>query len=90
MATLNALKKARILNEMGDAIVNGYAIVSSDPAVLGVSNQHPDYVWHATGITAGTATINATRLLDNATASLDVTVVAATPFAISLGAEVPA
>ena len=46
--------------------------------------------WFVTGMAAGTATLTATRNLDGATATLDVEVIAAVPFSISLGAESPA
>ena len=89
MATLNALKRANILNEAGDDLhAPSYSATSSDPAVASINNI--DSYLSVTGVSAGTATITATRALDGAVATLDVTVVAADPFTISLGAEVPA
>lgn len=89
MATLNATKKAPILDQDGTHIGNGHAVTSSNPSAAAVSQQG-DYLWWVTGVAAGDAEITAVRSLDGATATLPVTVVAATPFAISLGAEVPA
>ena len=89
MATLNATKKAPILDGAGNGLSTGHNVTSSDPAIVSVG-YGPNYQWFATGIAAGEATITAVRTLDNATATLPVTVVAATPFSISLGAEVSA
>lgn len=89
MATLNALKKAPILNEAGVALNAGYTVTSSDTAVASVARPTGSS-WYVTGVTAGMATLTATRTLDGAVATLPVEVVAAVPFSISLGAEVPA
>ena len=89
MATLNALKKAPILDQDGAVITApAYSVTTSDAAVAPVT--YPGYEWHVTGQAAGSATITATRTLDGAVAVLEVEVVAATPFSISLGAESPA
>ena len=89
MAILNALKKAPILDQDGAIITApAYSVTTSDPLVAPVS--YPGYQWHVSGLAAGLATITATRTLDGAVAVLEVEVVAPAPFAISLGAEVPA
>ena len=88
MATLNATKKAPILNEAGDQLGHGYAVTSSNPAVAQVVTAFDAY--SLAGIAAGAVTVTATRAIDGAVATLDVEVVAAVPFTISLGAEVPA
>ena len=88
MATLNATKKAPILDQNGDQLGYGYAVTSSDPAIAQVVTAFDRY--YLAGISAGSATVTATRSIDNAVATLDVEVVAAVPFTISLGAEVPA
>lgn len=86
--TLNALKKAPILNEAGTALAaTKYLAVSSNPAVVEISVAANLYV---VGRAAGTATVTATRGLDGAVAVLDIEVIAAAPFTISLGAEVAA
>lgn len=90
MATLNALKKAPILDEAGAQLAGaGYAVTSSDPAVASI-HQETGYAYWVTGVAAGSAVLTARRAIDGAEATLNVTVVAATPFAIALGAEVPA
>ena len=89
MATLNALKKAPIRDESGVALSTGHNVTSSDPTKVAVGYGQ-NYAWFATGLAAGTSTITAVRTLDNATATLEVTVVAGVPFATSLGDEVPA
>lgn len=89
MATLNALKKAPILDQDGVNIeAPAYSVTTSDPLVAPVS--YPGYKWHVSGLAAGTATITATRTLDGAVAVIGVEVVAPAPFSISLGAESPA
>lgn len=88
MTTLNATKRAPILAENGQTLNTGYAVSSSDPAICRVVNDYPR--WFAIGVSGGTATLTATRNVDNAVATLDVTVIAAVPFTISLGAEEPA
>ena len=93
MATLNALRKATIMQEDGTALLASEATVtSSDATVVAVSKSTATSSgeWRATGIKGGTATLTATRTLDGATASLEVEVLAASPFSISLGAESPA
>lgn len=90
MSTLNALKRAPVLNEAGQILTQaGYSVTSSDPAVALVR-----YVsgsgYYVVGVAAGTATVTATRTLDAAVATLEVQVLAAAPFSISLGAESPA
>ena len=88
--TLNALKKAPILDQGAAPLITGYSVTSSNPAIVGIAKTSNSSPFYAVGIAAGTATVTATRALDGAVASLDVEVVAAAPFAISLGAEVPA
>jgi uncharacterized protein YjdB len=89
MATLNALKKAPILDQDGQGMLDtNFGVSSSDPLVARA--QSYGGVLYVTGVAAGTVVITATRNADGAVATLDVTVVAATPFAISLGEEVPA
>lgn len=86
---LNALKKAPILNEAGVALAaTKYSAVSSNPAAVAIVTSSGNLF--AQGIAAGTATVTATRLLDGATATLDIEVFAAVPFTISLGIEVAA
>jgi len=89
VATLNALKKAPVLNEAGGSMPNSkYSLASSDIGIVGVGTV--SNAFYAIGVSAGDATLTATRLLDGAIATLEVTVIAAAPFAISLGAEVAA
>lgn len=88
--TLNALKKAPVLDENGNKMSAGYTVTSSDPSVVRVSQAYGNYEFYAVGVVAGTATLTATRALDGAVATLDIEVIAASPFAISLGAEVAA
>ena len=89
MATLNALMKAPIQNESGGNLATGYSVTSSDPSVVKIQSYAG--VPNAVGVTAGNATITATRTLDGAIATLDVEVIpVAVPFSISLGAESPA
>lgn len=89
MATLNALKKAPVLNEAGATMATGYTITSSDPAIAKV--QTFAGVPYVVGVTAGTVIVTAKRTLDGAVATLDVEVLpVAVPFSISLGAESPA
>ena len=90
MATLNALKKAPILDQNGANLATGHTVTSSDPAVVAISKGLSNSPFYAVGIAAGLATVTATRTLDGAIATLDVEVIAAVPFAITLGAEVPA
>ena len=91
MATLNALNKAPVLNQDGIQITSiGHQLASSDTGVASVAYEPGSGNWWATGVAAGTATLTATRTLDGAVATLEVTVTAAVPFAISLGAESPA
>lgn len=100
MAALNALTKRPVLGpavtpediERGGALLTpaGHSIVSSNPAVVAVSANFNGSVWHATGVAAGTAIVTATRLVDGATATLEVEVIPGVPFTITLGAESPA
>jgi uncharacterized protein YjdB len=84
---MNTTQKAPVLDQDGVQLTVGTSsVVSSDPGVARVD-------WEAgpitiSGISAGTATITATRALDSATAELEVEVTDA-PFAISLGNPVP-
>lgn len=89
MATLNALNKAPILNQSDEPLgVGSFSVTSSDAMVAQAFIA--DGQWLAKGISAGTATLTATRLVDSATATLAVEVIAASPFTIHLGAESPA
>lgn len=84
--TINALKKAPLVNQDGANMTSaGYTAVSTDPTVVKVATATG--TWFATGLTAGTATVTATRTLDGTTAIHTVEVVAAAPFNWHLGAE---
>lgn len=88
MATLTTVEKAPILDQAGLNLTSSNAqIAISDTAI--VTAVLVAGKWYASAGVPGTATITATRLADGSTATLDVTVVAATPFAISLGTAVP-
>ena len=89
MATLNALKKAPIVNEVGVQLdTRAHTITSSDTAVAKITTSN--YTAFLTGITGGHVTVTATRALDGAIATLEVDVLEAVPFSIGLGAELPA
>ena len=88
MASLNATKKAPILNNDGALLGTGYTVSSSNPATAKVTTESGKF--YLTGIVAGDVVVTATRAVDGAVATLDVEVVAAAPFTISLGAESPA
>jgi hypothetical protein len=90
MATLNALKKAPVLNEAGIQLKNSTGTVTTSDASVVSAVSDGSGSWWAVGIGGGSAVLTASRHLDGATATLPVTVVAAVPFAIALGAEVPA
>lgn len=86
---LNALKKAPVLDQSGAGLVGSkYTVTSSNPGAVTVTTSGGAY--YVVGVAAGTSTITATRTLDGAVATLDVEVLAATPFSITLGAESPA
>jgi hypothetical protein len=90
-ATLNALKKAPIIDANAHQLSgDDVSVVSSDPTVARVSGGGLGNPLWAVGVAAGAATLTATRHVDNAIATLDVTVIAAAPFVIALGAEQPA
>ncbi len=88
MAQLTTLEYAPVLDGNGVNLFPGtYSAVSSDPAVasIGQSGLGGGATIVVNGLSAGTATITATRNVDGATASLDVTVTAANGFTIQLG-----
>jgi hypothetical protein len=88
MATLTSTRKAPILDQDGNQLSTMTCnVASSNGSVVGI--EWGTGLVFAVGNAAGDATLTATRLADQSVAILEVTVVAA-PFAISLGAEVPA
>lgn len=87
MATLNALKRAPILNQDGVHIGGDHVVTTSNPTVAALSQAYGNYQWWVVGVKGGTATITATRNTDGAVATLEVDVLAAAPFSIALGAE---
>ena len=79
MATLNALKRAPILDQDGAHINGDFGVTSTDQAVARVGLASPNN-WYAIGVAAGSATITATRPVDGAVATLEVTVHRGCPF----------
>ena len=87
--TLNALKKAPLLDQDGaDITAPAFTAVSSDTAIVSLS--FPGYKWHAIGVSAGVASVTVTRVVDGASKTHDIEVIAAVPFDWSLGTESPA
>lgn len=93
MADLDIANKAPIAdadgNQLGAVGQEQYHITSSDPAIASVDwiDWRPWVTAHATG----TVTLSGTRLVDSATATLDVTVTetALGAFVMTLGEAVP-
>jgi len=88
MATLTSTRKAPILDENGVQLTTDVANVSSSSVGV-VAIQWAGGPVFAVGGNVGEATLTATRIGSGVTATLVVQVTPA-PFAISLGAEVPA
>lgn len=88
MAQITTLEKAPVLDQDGNQLTTANSSVfSSDDAVASIEwAAGPVFV---VGETVGTVTLTATRLADGAVSTLEVNVVAAAPFAITLGAAVP-
>lgn len=88
MATLNVHMKAPIIDQDGVQVTRADTVTSSNPAVCAIAVGDSDGLF-AVGNLSGTSVISAYRVADGSLATLDVEVVGL-PFAISLGAEVPA
>ena len=88
MASITTLQRAPILDGLNANLgAGGYSVVSSDTSVATIA-AFENYNLYVVSADVGTATITATRLADNATATLDVSVIASDPFTIQLGAPV--
>lgn len=91
MPTINALKKAPILDQDGaQTTASTHTAVSSAPGIVAASQSFPGNPWYLVGIAEGTADVTVTRLADGQSVTKAVSVVAGVPFDWSLGAESPA
>lgn len=84
--TLNALTRAGILDDADAPLPDGFVVVSSDPLVCRVdagAGRVPSLI----GVSAGTATVTVTRLVDGIAVAHSVEVVGAAPFDWHLGPE---
>ncbi len=89
MATLTTLQYAVVQDGNGVDLGGGYGVTSSDPLIASIGSG-PGGTIAVVGQSVGTATITATRNMDGATATLDVTVTAdAEGFSIQLGTPAP-
>lgn len=91
---ISSAQKATIDGDDNLALLpTAFSVVSSDESVATVSASVPgiEGYWFCIGQDAGTCTITATRLSDDATGSCEVTVTEVEPgtFAIHLGAISP-
>lgn len=94
MADLTTVQKATVDGEDNLALLPAaFDVVSDDESVATVTAAYPgiEGYWFVLGQGAGTCTLTATRLSDDATATLEVTVEEPEPgtFTIHLGAISP-
>lgn len=90
--TINALKKAPILDANGATLGTGYTATSDAAAIAKVTapGGTNGTAWTVTGVSAGVAGITVQRNLDGVSVTHSVEVIGADPFDWHLGTEVAA